>query len=258
MDTAEKQMVQLLTDLRDDYGVDALKASFEDEGSRMEEVMRLINIASSVDLGVILKIGGAEAIRDLFDAMTLGVSGIVAPMVESPYALTKFITAVTKHVPASQDIRFAVNIETIQACQCFTQMLRLPGMQRLAWVTIGRVDLCGSLNLSRGEINSGRIYEVVRDVCRQAKEVGLCTTLGGGITKEAVPFIQRLVGDGLLDRFETRQIIFLVGQGIERAMAGLVMASKFELLWLSNKHDRYSSIAQEDDERIEMLKGRSS
>jgi len=35
-------------------------------------------------LGLTLKIGGSEAIRDMFEARVLGVSRIVAPMVETP------------------------------------------------------------------------------------------------------------------------------------------------------------------------------
>jgi hypothetical protein len=41
-----------------------------------------------------LKIGGVEALRDIKDALDLGVDGLIAPMVESPFGVVKFVSAV--------------------------------------------------------------------------------------------------------------------------------------------------------------------
>ena len=73
MNSLEKEMVEVLTDLRDNYGAVDVKAEFESEGARLNELMRLKEIASRCGMGIVLKIGGPEAIRDIFDAMTLGV-----------------------------------------------------------------------------------------------------------------------------------------------------------------------------------------
>ena len=37
---------------------------------------------------------------------------------------------------------------------------------------------------------------------------------------------------------------------------GIIKANRFELLWLENKKNYYSTICAEDDKRIEMLKKR--
>ncbi len=50
-----------------------------------------------------MKIGGCEAIRDLLEAPADGVRYIVAPMVESGYALSKYIAAKNRVFPAEEE-----------------------------------------------------------------------------------------------------------------------------------------------------------
>ena len=91
MNNLEKEMVVLLKDLKENYGVIAIKAEFEAEASRMIELLRLKDVTSSVGLPLIMKIGGVEAITDIYNCLIIGVAGIVAPMAETPYALSKFL-----------------------------------------------------------------------------------------------------------------------------------------------------------------------
>jgi len=256
MNSMERKMVEVLTDLRQNHGVTEVKAEFESEGSRLSELMRLKDIASSCGVGLVLKIGGPEAIRDIYDAMLLGVSSIVAPMVESAYALKKFIEAIEKNVRADArgEVAFAVNIETNQAFQNFDQMLALPGIRNIARITVGRVDLSGSLGLSKDKINSEEIFAITKTICEKAKRAGLSTTIGGGISLEAITFIQRLLNEKLIDRFETRKIVF--DDSVKDIAEAIRRAGRFELLWLCNKHDLYNDIAVEDKDRIRMLEMR--
>jgi len=77
MNVIEKKMIEQLKILKNDYGVFEVKAEFEAEGSRMEEMMRLKDVTSSVGIPIILKIGGVEAITDIYNALCIGVKGIV-------------------------------------------------------------------------------------------------------------------------------------------------------------------------------------
>ena len=38
-----------------------------------------------------MKVGGCEALRDMYEARVIGVDRVVGPMVESPWALHKFV-----------------------------------------------------------------------------------------------------------------------------------------------------------------------
>ena len=58
-------------------------------------------ITKQVGLKLNIKIGGCEAKNDIFFCTSTKVDGIVAPMVESEYALKKFIQTIPKYFNGS-------------------------------------------------------------------------------------------------------------------------------------------------------------
>ena len=125
MNINEFEMIDVLKRLKNEYGVFELKAEFEAEGSRMEEMMRLRDIANRADLPIILKIGGAEAVTDIYNGIILGVEGLIAPMVETPYAVYKYLGVIENLInPDNRDyIDFAINIETKTAVENIDEIL---------------------------------------------------------------------------------------------------------------------------------------
>jgi len=257
MNVIELEMVELLKKLRDDFGVFEVKAEFEAEGSRMEEMMRLKDVTSKADLPIILKIGGVEAITDIYNGLLLGVEGLVTPMAETPFALSKFLDAILKFVPEDnrEDIFFAANIETITAYNNFQNMLSLPKIDLLQGITIGRVDLTGSMGYGRDKIDSEEIFNICKDVFEKAKACRLKTALGGGVSTNSLDFIRRLHEMQLIDKFETRKVVFKA-DAIKFGEKAILKAVEFELLWLKSKRRFYQRIKQEDENRIEMLEKR--
>ena len=125
MNVLEYEMIDILKRLKDEYGVFEIKAEYENEGSRQEELCRLKDITSKVGLPIIMKIGGVEAVTDIYNAITLGVNGIIAPMAETKFAVSKFLGAINTFVAEDNrnDIEFAINVETITCYDNFDDIL---------------------------------------------------------------------------------------------------------------------------------------
>ena len=258
MNVLEHEMISVLTELKEKYGVFEIKAEFESEGSRMEELMRLKDITSAVGIPIILKIGGVEAVSDVYNGLALGVKGIVAPMAETAYAVSKFTDLISNYIAKdnADDIDFAINIETITAHKNLDKMLSVSNISNLSSITVGRVDLVGSMGLDRSSINqSEKVENICRDIYVKAKKHSLNTALGGGIEKEALSFINRLKSENLIDKYETRKVVFPAESNIYGEKA-ILKAVEFELLWLKSKERYYSRIKLEDKSRIEMLEKR--
>ena len=256
MNSLERKMLDVLKKGRDSYGVVAVKAEFEAEGTRPDEFHRLLEIAQRADVKVALKIGGCEAVSDLLSTKVYGIDHVIAPMVETRYALSKYIEAKDKvHGPENQRTQFLFNLETQTTLQNLDEMVEL-AKGNVDGVVFGRVDFTLSRGTPRGAVNERSITEAVLLVAHACRDADLELVVGGSVSAEAIDAL-REVRKVRLDRFETRKIIF-EGNAIEtdKIVAGIANAVDFELMWLQNKRDYYMKIAKEDEPRIEMMQKR--
>lgn len=259
MNSYEKQMLEILRTGKDRYGIVATKAEFEAEGTRTDELLRLLEIANKADVGLALKIGGCEAIRDMLEAKQFGVRYIIAPMVETPYALSKYIAAKGKVFSAEeqQDVHFLFNLETATAYENLDEMVSVsaatPGCNGIVF---GRVDFSGSLGLGRLGIESDAVTTAVEKAAQACLDKNLEFVVGGAVSSDALQNLLRFKKVHL-SRFETRKVVF-EGAALERPdlAEGLRQAVLFELLWLLNKREYYGLMHREDQERIDMLESR--
>ena len=85
------------------------------------------------------------------------VDGIVAPMVESEYALKKFIQT----IPGYFNGKLFINLESKNGFLNLRKILKTKEFNKLNGIVIGRSDLAGSFNLSKNLVNSDKIFNIL-------------------------------------------------------------------------------------------------
>ena len=257
MNTLEKKMVETLKDLKENHHVVGVKAEFEAEGTRLEEALRLKEVVTRAGLDLSIKIGGCEAIKDMYDARTIGVAAIIAPMIETPYAMKKYVKATHFVFPEEErkEVKFLINTETITGFNNLNDIIAAEEFSELAGVVLGRVDMTGSMGLTREDINSDAIYNIAYTMSEKMLGVRKDLVIGGGVSAHSLPFFKNLP---YISRFETRKIIFDAKKALQDSNAdkGILKAVGFELMWLRNKREFYGMIFKEDEARLQMLEAR--
>lgn len=255
MNKLELNSASLLKDLVENYGVLGIKTSFEDEGASFNEVLRLKELCNQASTKLLLKISGAEAKRDLADSRIIGVKGIVAPMIESPFALDKFVKSAKSILPSDilSNVQLGINIETVSAYKNFKEMLNSDGFNSLHHITFGRVDFISSMNKDRSYVNSKEMFDIATDIFTQSREKTKKVYLGGAVTTDSEDFMKNLFNKGLLDKFETRYVIYDPAIALKNLKEALLMGQKLELGVLRNRQQENLRESNKEVQRIEMI-----
>jgi hypothetical protein len=233
----------------------SIKTSFEDEGADFVEVLFLKTFCDRNNIPLILKIGGGEAIRDIKDANKMQIGKLVAPMLESKFALEKFIQSCDKYYDVDNS-ELAINVES-KTCYENLQDISLSSyFSQLSSITVGRGDLVQSMELDRynGAVDSNEVLDIARNVFTLARNNNMGCTLGGSMTSSSEKFVITLIEEGLLDKFETRNVIFNKKALNYYSFSQLIKAAlDFELNYLKSKRDYYDSLYNQDITRINKL-----
>lgn len=230
----------------------SIKISLEDEGLTVDQATKVATLAHRGGLDVTLKIGGAEAITDMRIAANLGCKGCVAPMVESSFALQKFIKAV--HVNGFGFEELYINIESKQAYENIGEILDHPSSKHLNGIVLGRSDFANSYQLTKKETDSLQIYEKAVEIFTLARTKNLKTLMGGNLNSNSYLFIKELYDKKLLDYIETRNVKVKLSEFVlrnyEEILAKMI---KFEIEWLKHKAQYSNFLAKTDSNRVSNL-----
>ena len=247
-----KNLIENLTQLSV-LGIVGMKQSFEDEGVLLDDVITVKRITELCNLQSYVKIGGCEAKTDLYNCVKLGINGVIAPMVETPFALSKFINIVNDY---PNKIDPYIVIESKTAYENINDILE-SSKGKLKGIVVGRSDFSKSYNLNKSEVDSDFIYNKVEDILFNAKTHNLTTTMGGNVSIKSTEFIKKMYYKKLLDKIETRNVVIkLTDQNISIINEVIQKSLEFEINWLKYKLETSSYLSNEYSSRIELLSNR--
>lgn len=242
-----EQILKEIVYLKEKCGCVAIKAEFEAEGSRTEELVMLTDLVRRACVPLTLKIGGCEAARDMDQARMFDAESIMAPMVETPYAMRKFRLTANKVFDCdSERVNWIINAET-KTCHENLDAILEEGRGFLNTVCIGRSDFSGSLGLS-DQINGEVMFEKVKDIAVRARAAGLGVTFGGKVMPEAVDFVVGMAP--YVDAYETRKVTFSSRDDKDSILESIEHALRFEMLYMKLKKAYYRNMEVEDDDRL--------
>ncbi len=246
----KNEMVEILKGLKQTHGITAIKASFETEDIQLFELLRIVELAAAADVGIVVKLGGSEALTDIRMARMLGAAAVLGPMIESKFALEKYLELCARTFAPEEHVKYLINIETAAGCRRIEDIISAHNVDMLDTVVLGRSDLRSSIDAD--DVNAPEVMALARELFTKLKTRSIRCLVGGGITAQTVPFLEEL--DGLVDGFETLKVVFGDYRKAKHDLAGgIQQALGYELKWYQLKQQYYQQRYQEDTKKIDRL-----
>lgn len=234
-------------------GVVGIKQSFEDEGALPQDILTMRRVTEQIGLNLSIKIGGCEAKTDIQFCKSINADKIVAPMVETSFALTKFIESII-NIPK---LNFYINIESKTAYENLDNILSSPSSKLLSGIVIGRSDLTKSYGFGKDYVDSPQMQDIVYKALVKCKEYNITTLMGGNISSKSSKFVKKLYKEKLLEYIETRNVIIKLNNKNINNIASIIKSSLiFESKWLQYKANYYNKIGKEYTDRSNLILNR--
>ncbi|MCB1159502.1 MAG: aldolase [Leptospiraceae bacterium] len=201
----ESELVKLKKDLeyyKNTYGFYGLKGGTETEDMDYEELSFLKALSKDI-MPLKVKIGGVEARTDIRFCHSVHVNSILAPMVESEYALRNFVQTLKALIPRAdyEKIRKSINLETITGYRNIMEIVDSKFFEELDDITAARSDLSASMNLVPDD---PEVMRVTSQIVKISRSKGKGTCVGGTITRQNFAAI----AEGIVpDMINSRHII---------------------------------------------------
>lgn len=238
-----------LKELKEEYGCIGIKMETEGAENSFEEIIIMRRLTMGT-LPLIVKIGGPNARNDIRTLVTIvGVDGIIAPMIESPYGVKDYVEALKSCCGERFDeILKGMNVETITAAKNIDEMLALEEIKYLQQITIGRSDLSRSMGL---KVDDEEVMNLVAEVTRKSQDKGLVVSVGGGITPKNAKMI---IEKAKPNKINTRHVVFdartpNISDAVEKGL-------EFEIAWLKYLSKRLLEQRDKVERRISEIERR--
>ena len=247
----ERELRIMAIDLRDSHGCLGMKMSTEDMGDSFEWINIVANKVLSDVLPVYVKIGGPNATGDIKQALSLGVAGIIAPMVESPYALKIYINALRNFIPRNvlDEMLRGFNAETITCYNMLDEILKIPEVEELNHISIGRGDLFRSMGKTWDD---PEVLQVTIDMVDKIQAASIPVSVATPTPQSALNLVSMIQPD----KINSANVYFSVSEtpDIQEAFKkGLIFENaltKYRYSIASAEVDTYLRIMRARDKRL--------
>ncbi len=251
----ENDLYRQLLKLKEYYNLQGIKAEFEAEGSSFRDLTRLRRLTSEAGVKLYLKIGGVEAIRDIKDALEIGVDGIIAPMVESKFGAKKFHDSI-KNFYGKHAIHTTLNIETKDSVDNLDDILAF-SEGKFDNITIGRSDLSASYFDTNIKPDSEFIFKLIETIGKKIKNYDLTLAVGGGLSLKSIEEINGSHSTlrEMICKLESRKVMLPTSVFLDKENA-IKEALKFEELYILSKKEFSDIQINSEISRLTEIKGR--
>jgi len=247
---SERMLRKALEELKQGFGCVALKVGAEAEANSFEEIGYFHKLASSI-VPVEAKIGGPTAQNDIRTFLKIGVSGIIVPMIESPYGLRKSVNSL-RHIMTKSEfhvLQKSMMIETLDAYNQLHEILGMPEAKIFDKIIIGRSDLSRSMVKN---LDDPDVTEVCRKIARKTHEIGLRASIGGGVTPSNAKMIVEDIG---VDELVTMHVAFKV-KSCPDVSEAVRKGLEFETIVLEKQKEKLrKQISDIEHQALELKKG---
>lgn len=205
-----KELHEMLEELKE-KGCIGMKMSTEDSGLSLDFIDFVNNRVLDGVVPLNMKIGGPDAQNDIMEALRIGVSGIIAPMVESPFGIHKFVTAMRKYAgeEVMSHLLLSVNLESVTAYRQIDDILSAPEIKAIDQIVIGSSDLARSVAKPN---NDPTFVAMVTDMAQKSKRAGKIVRIGGmmSLLRNNQAMLKQLLEETKADKVNTSNICFSV------------------------------------------------
>ncbi|HBS03767.1 MAG TPA: aldolase [Leptospiraceae bacterium] len=221
---SESRLRSALHQLKEMHGLVAIKTGTEVEDMSFSEISMLRRITDGL-LPLHVKVGGPEARNDIRNLLQIGVDGIIAPMIESSYALKNFIQTLKELCSPEQyeKLEKGINLETVTAFQNMDSILTSPARMELKQITAARTDLSGSMERSPDD---PEVLEACALIVARCQEYELRTSVGGAIHPGIIEILVNRIAP---DTINTRHMVISRSALRQDATGHLTRCLEFEL-----------------------------
>ena len=249
----KKKLVSQIKLLKNRFNIVGIKSEFEAEGSTFDDVTNLRLITEKCNTKLFVKIGGVEAINDINKCLEIGVDGIIAPMVESKFAATKFIDFFKKK-KLQKNPHLSINIETKTGYENLDEIIKIT-KNYIDNITIGRSDLSKSYFNKKIFPDSDFINDVIIKIAKKIKKNDITLTVGGSISNNTIKIYKEKKNLlNLINKIETRKVIMTSKSMMTKNAVD--QALNFEKLYILSKNEINNFRSSAETNRLTILSTR--